>query len=194
MKKDIILAGVGGQGIISIAAIIGLAAVEKGMYIKQSEVHGMSQRGGEVMSTLRISDEYIYSDLIPFGGADLIIGLDPMEALRYLPYLKQDGWLITNSNPYINIPNYPDIEKIYNEIKKIKFHILIPANELARELKSDKVTNIIILGATFPYLGFTKEEMMISIEKMFSTKGKDTVNINIMAFNKGYEFALKYQN
>ncbi|MCX7953676.1 MAG: indolepyruvate oxidoreductase subunit beta [Bacteroidales bacterium] len=194
MKKDIILAGVGGQGIISIAAIIGLAAVEKNMYIKQSEVHGMSQRGGEVMSTLRISDKYIYSDLIPYGGADIIIGLEPMESLRYLPYLKQDGWIISNADPFVNIPNYPDINVIYNEIKKIKTHILIPANKLAKELNSDKVVNTIILGATFPYLGFTKEEILRAIEQMFSSKGKDIVDLNIMAFTKGYEYALKYQN
>ena len=107
MKADIILSGVGGQGILSIAAVIGEAALKEGLYMKQAEVHGMSQRGGDVQSNLRLSDQPIASDLIPLGQADLIISLEPMEALRYLPYLKKDGWLVTNSQPFINIPNYP---------------------------------------------------------------------------------------
>ena len=107
MKKDIILAGVGGQGILSIAATIGFAAIEAGLHIKQSEVHGMSQRGGDVQSHLRLSDSEIASDLIPFGKADMIISVEPMESLRYLPMLSPDGWLITNTTPFINIPNYP---------------------------------------------------------------------------------------
>ncbi|MCD4681496.1 MAG: 2-oxoacid:acceptor oxidoreductase family protein, partial [Bacteroidales bacterium] len=105
MKKDIILAGVGGQGILSIAAIIGYAAVNTGLFLKQAEVHGMSQRGGDVQSNLRLSDKEIASDLIPKGKADLIISVEPMESLRYLPWLSTEGWLITNTNPYINIPN-----------------------------------------------------------------------------------------
>ena len=107
MKTDIILSGVGGQGILSIAAVIGDAALKEGLYMKQAEVHGMSQRGGDVQSNLRLSDEPIASDLIPKGHADLIISLEPMESLRYLPYLKKEGWLVTNSRPFVNIPNYP---------------------------------------------------------------------------------------
>ena len=97
MKTDMILSGVGGQGILSIAAVVGEAAVNEGLYMKQAEVHGMSQRGGDVQSNLRLSDQPIASDLIPKGQADLIVSLEPMEALRYLPYLKKDGWLVTNS-------------------------------------------------------------------------------------------------
>ncbi|MCX6284512.1 MAG: 2-oxoacid:acceptor oxidoreductase family protein, partial [Bacteroidetes bacterium] len=110
MKKDIILAGVGGQGIISIASIIGYAALQEKMFLKQSEVHGMSQRGGDVMSNLRISHTEIASDLIPFGQADLIISVEPLESLRYLEYLSPEtGWLVTNTTPFNNIPNYPDL-------------------------------------------------------------------------------------
>ena len=119
MKKDIVIAGVGGQGILSIATTIGAAAIEMGLFLKQSEVHGMSQRGGDVMSNMRISAQEIYSDLIPFGKADIIISVEPMESLRYLPYLSKNGWLITNSIPYNNIPNYPPIETILSEIKKL---------------------------------------------------------------------------
>jgi indolepyruvate ferredoxin oxidoreductase beta subunit len=107
MKKDIILAGVGGQGILSIAAVIGYAALDQGMYLKQSEVHGMSQRGGDVMSNLRISHDEIASDLIPYGKADIIISVEPLESLRYLPYISKTGWVITSTKPFVNIPNYP---------------------------------------------------------------------------------------
>ena len=110
MKTDIILAGVGGQGILSIAAAIGSAALTNNLYLKQAETHGMSQRGGDVQSFLRLSDAPIYSDLIPIGGADLILSVEPMEALRYLPYLKPDGYVVTNTVPFINIPNYPETQ------------------------------------------------------------------------------------
>ena len=126
MKADIILSGVGGQGILSIAAVIGEAALKEGLYMKQAEVHGMSQRGGDVQSNLRLSDQPIASDLIPLGQADLIISLEPMEALRYLPYLKKDGWLVTNSQPFINIPNYPEMGKVLRKIMP-KSYILVPA-------------------------------------------------------------------
>ncbi|NSW45692.1 MAG: indolepyruvate oxidoreductase subunit beta [Bacteroidales bacterium] len=188
MKKDIVLAGVGGQGIISVAAIIGLAALNKGMYLKQSEVHGMSQRGGDVMSNLRISDNEIFSDLIPLGQADIIISLEPMESLRYLPYLSTEGWLITNKAPFVNIPNYPDLEKIYSEIKKIKNHVLIPADEMAKELGSEKSVNMIILGASAPHLGFSKEDMQQAIHQMFKNKGESVVELNLKAFELGYNF------
>ncbi len=118
MKSDIILSGVGGQGILSIAAVIGMAAVENGFNLKQAEVHGMSQRGGAVQSHLRLSDRQISSDLIPLGTADLIISVEPMESLRYLPYLSQEGWLVTNSNPFINIPDYPGKDEVLSEVKK----------------------------------------------------------------------------
>ena len=108
MKTDIILSGVGGQGILSIATVIGEAALNEGLYIKQAEVHGMSQRGGDVQSNLRISSDPIHSDLIALGKADIIISLEPMEALRYVNYLAPTGWIITNTTPFVNIPNYPD--------------------------------------------------------------------------------------
>src|SRR5574344_1858443 len=133
MKKDIILAGVGGQGILSIATVIGEAALKEGLFIKQAEVHGMSQRGGDVQSNLRISSEAIASDLIPQGGADLIISLEPMEALRYLPYLSKDGWIVTNTVPFVNIPNYPDQEKLISELKGRKNTILVDVDTIAKE-------------------------------------------------------------
>ena len=117
MKKDIILAGVGGQGILTIATIIGEAAAKAGVNLKQAEVHGMSQRGGDVQSTLRLSTEPIYSDLIREGAADLIISMEPMEALRYVPYLDEEGWIVTSSHPFKNIPNYPDEHQLMAELE-----------------------------------------------------------------------------
>ena len=125
MKKDIILSGVGGQGILSIATVIGKAALKEGLYMKQAEVHGMSQRGGDVQSNLRISDKPIASDLIPSGKCDLIISLEPMEGLRYLPYLSPEGWLVTNETPFVNIPNYPEEDKVMAEINKLPHKICL---------------------------------------------------------------------
>src|SRR5690606_26032269 len=105
MKTDIILAGDGGQGILSIAAILGAASIIEYLYLKQAETHGMSQRGGEVVSHLRISDLPVYSDLIPMGTADIILSVEPLESLRYLPYLKKDGTVVTNTTEFRNIPN-----------------------------------------------------------------------------------------
>lgn len=191
MKRDIILAGVGGQGILSIAAIIGTAAISRGLNLKQAEVHGMSQRGGDVHSNLRISDNQILSDLIPQGKADLIISVEPMESLRYLPMLSPDGWLVTNTNPYINIPNYPELPEIMAELEKVKHHIAIDADSLAKDIGSKKVANMVILGAATPFLDLSPEELENAVLKIFGSKGQDIVRMNIEALKRGYEFARK---
>jgi len=189
MKKDIILAGVGGQGIISIASIIGYAALEQGMFLKQSEVHGMSQRGGDVMSNLRISHAEIASDLIPFGQADMIISIEPLESLRYLPYLSSEGWIITNIRPFNNIPNYPDIEKIMEEIVKVPHHIALDADATAKEAGSIKAANIVILGAASPFLGMNYEKIEDSIRFIFRKKGDKIIELNLNALKAGRDFA-----
>ncbi len=188
MKKDIILAGVGGQGIISIAAIIGYAALEQGMFLKQSEVHGMSQRGGEVMSNLRISHHDIASDLIPFGQADMIIAIEPLESLRYLPYLSSDGWLVTNLTPFSNIPNYPSMELVQQEIEKVPHHIALNADKIAKEAGSVKATNIVILGAASPFLGMAYEKLEDAIRFIFRKKGDKVIQLNLDALKAGHEF------
>lgn len=137
MKKDIILSGVGGQGILSIATVIGKAALKEGLYMKQAEVHGMSQRGGDVQSNLRISDKPIASDLIPSGKCDLIISLEPMEGLRYLPYLSPEGWLVTNETPFVNIPNYPEEDKVMAEINKLPHKIVLNVDKVADTASDD---------------------------------------------------------
>ncbi len=189
MKKDIILAGVGGQGILSIAAAIGMAAIDSGLYLKQAEVHGMSQRGGDVHSDLRISDREIASDLIPEGQADLILSVEPMESLRYLPMLANDGWLITNVNPYMNIPNYPEMEEVMAAIRKVPRHITIDANKIATDLGSRRSANIVILGAASHYLGLSFESLEHSVEKLFGRKGREVVEVNLMALRKGKSYA-----
>ena len=191
MKKDIILGGVGGQGILSIAAVIGYASINMGWYIKQAEVHGMSQRGGDVQSNLRISDQEIYSDLIPQGKADLIIAVEPMESLRYLPLLAPDGWLITNSEPFVNIPNYPDLEKIHAEIRSFPRHVLVEADKMAKEINAAKSANMIILGASSPFIGIEFDKLESAIRAIFGKKGDTVIQNNLNALNLGREFALK---
>ena len=187
MKKDIILSGVGGQGILSIAAIIGYAAIEAGLNLKQAEVHGMSQRGGDVQSHLRYSDNIIYSDLIPLKGADLILSVEPMEALRYKPYLTDEGWLATNTKTYPNIPDYPELEDLKKEIAKIKNHVMLDADQIAKDIKSPRSMNIVMLGAASPYLGLDYNMLEDGIRFIFGRKGEDIVNKNIKALAAGRE-------
>ena len=190
MKKDIILAGVGGQGILSIASCIGIAAVEKNLFLKQAEVHGMSQRGGDVQSHLRLSSKEIASDLIPEGKADLIISIEPMEALRYLPMLAKDGVIITASEPFINIPNYPAIDDIYAELKKHNA-IVVDAEQIAKERGTVRAANMVILGAAVPFLGLDMETVENSIRTQFGNKGQDVIDLNLKAVKAGYEKAMQ---
>ena len=189
MKTDIILSGVGGQGILSIAAVIGDAALKEGLYMKQAEVHGMSQRGGDVQSNLRLSDEPIASDLIPKGHADLIISLEPMESLRYLPYLKKEGWLVTNSRPFVNIPNYPEIEKVNAELDKLPHKGVLDVEEIAKEAGSVRAANIVMLGAATPFIGIEYDKIEAGIRQIFGRKGEDIVNMNLKALKAGYDLA-----
>jgi indolepyruvate ferredoxin oxidoreductase, beta subunit len=194
MKNDIILSGVGGQGILSIAAAIGLAAVENELYLKQSEVHGMSQRGGDVQSHLRLSDRPVASDLIPYGKANLIISVEPMESLRYLPWLSKQGWLVTNSNPFINIPDYPAVDDIINEIRKISNHIIIDADRIAKDSGSTRSGNMVILGAASPFIELSISNLEEAISKLFARKGQEIVEINLKAFRAGREYTTQLRS
>lgn len=189
MKTDIILAGVGGQGILTIAATIGMAAVNKNLYLKQAEVHGMSQRGGDVQSNLRISDKPIYSDLIAKGCADIILSVEPMEALRYLPYLKKGGYVITNTVPFKNIPDYPETETVLETINKLPNKVALDADQIAKDTGNARASNIVMLGAAAPFLGLSIEDLEGGIKALFGRKGEEIVEMNIKALHAGYDFA-----
>lgn len=191
MKADIVLAGVGGQGILSIAATIGMAALDSNLHLKQSEVHGMSQRGGAVQSHMRVSDKQIASDLIPLGSADIIISVEPMESLRYVDFLKQDGWLVTNTTPFVNIPDYPELEIILNEVKKLPRFIAIDADAIASEVGSKRASNIVMLGAASPFLEIPYESFENGLRAIFGRKGEEIVNLNLAALKAGREFSLQ---
>ena len=188
-KKDIILSGVGGQGILSIATVIGWAALDQNLHLKQAEVHGMSQRGGDVQSNLRISTERIWSDLIPKGECDLILSLEPMEALRYLPFLSKKGWIVTNTEPFVNIDNYPEMEAVMNELGNCPNVVAFNMDELAKEVATARSSNLVLLGAASPFIDIEPSKIEDAIRTVFGPKGDKIVESNIGAFRAGREKA-----
>ncbi len=186
MKKDIILCGVGGQGILSIATIIGEAATAAGLNLKQAEVHGMSQRGGDVQSNLRLSTDVIYSDLIPMGEADVIISMEPMEALRYLPYLSKEGAVVTSSQSFVNIPNYPEVSAIDAELDKLPKVAKLDIEQIAKEVATVRSANVVLLGMAAPYIGIlSTDELRGAVARVFERKGEAVVEANLKAFDAG---------
>jgi indolepyruvate ferredoxin oxidoreductase beta subunit len=194
MKANIILSGVGGQGILTIAAVLDTAAVNQNFYVKQAEVHGMSQRGGAVQSHVRISDKKIYSDLIPQGEVDIILSVEPMESLRYLPYLKTNGWIITDSSRFINIENYPDREELFKQIKAYPNHMIIDATEVAKNIGNSKVANMVLLGAASLLIDIPEEHFLRAIKELFKSKSEKIVSLNIEAFTTGKQLAQAYES
>ena len=186
MKKDIILCGVGGQGILSIATIIGEAATKAGLYLKQAEVHGMSQRGGDVQSNLRLSTEPIYSDLISLGGADVVISMEPMEALRYMPYLSKKGTVVTSSKPFVNIPNYPDEDALQAELDSLPSVAKLDIDTVAKDAGNPRGANMVLLGMAAPYIEIlTVDQLRAAIAVVFARKGEAVVEANLKAFDEG---------
>lgn len=191
MKSDIILAGVGGQGILTIATILGAAALEENLYLKQAEVHGMSQRGGDVQSNLRISSDPIHSDLIPLAKADIIVSLEPMEALRYLPYLAPEGWVVTGTTPFVNIDNYPDMADIERELRTLPHIVAFDMEAVAKELKSPRSSNMVLLGAASPFIDIAPDKIEDAIRRLFARKSEAVAETNIAAFRAGRSQSLK---
>lgn len=191
MNTNIILSGVGGQGILTIAAVLDTAALMENLNVKQSEVHGMSQRGGAVQCHVRISDKEIFSDLIPEGEADLILSVEPMELLRYMPFLNKKGWIITDSNPFINTSNYPDQEQIYNRIRKHPNHLIVDATDIAKEIGNSKIANSVLLGAASHIIPLSEESLIKAITKLFQHKSEKIIRLNVEAFYKGKDLASK---
>lgn len=192
MKKDIILCGVGGQGILSIATVIGEAATRNGLCLKQAEVHGMSQRGGDVQSHLRLSTDEIWSDLIPHASADLVISMEPMESLRYLAWLSASGTVVTSSKPFVNIPDYPAAELLQGELAALPSVVSLDIEQIARDLSSPRSANMVLLGMAAPYIGILQvEQLRDAIITVFSRKGQTVVEANLKAFDAGVAAASK---
>ncbi len=185
MKQDIILAGVGGQGILSIAFVIDNAALAEGLSFKQAEVHGMAQRGGAVQSHMRLSSGPIWSDLIPFGEADMILSVEPLEALRYLGHLAPDGIVVTSATPFVNIPDYPPIDAVLAEVRRSGRHVIVDSEELAKEAGTSKAQNTVMLGAASRHLVLKEESLKRFIEVLFKARGEGVVQANLKAFELG---------
>lgn len=189
MKTDIVLAGVGGQGILTIAAVLGRATVNSGMHLKQAEVHGMAQRGGAVQSHFRMSETDIHSDVIPKGTADLLLSMEPMELLRYLPWLSESGWVVVNETPVENIPNYPPLETLHAEIDRLPRVLRFDGTQIARANGSPRSLNIAMLGAGAPFTGLKRDALENAIIEHFEPKGKKIVETNLKVFDAAWEVA-----
>lgn len=192
MKYDVVLSGVGGQGILTIAKGLSLAAMEQGLSVKQAEVHGMSQRGGAVYSHVRLSDHQVYSELIPTGQADMLLAVEPLEALRYVQSLRHDGVVIANTNAVANIPDYPQIEEVLGHVAGLPQHVMLNMEKLARAAGSPLAANMVALGAASLFLPFSSDDLLLSIEKMFGAKGEKVVLVNQRAFRFGRNAASAY--
>lgn len=189
MKYDIIVSGVGGQGVLSIAAVIAAAAMENGLYVKQSEVHGMAQRGGSVLAHLRLADAPVASDLVPHGQASLILSLEPLESLRYLSFLKSDGRLITSTQPTENIPNYPALDELFERIRALPNAVLVDAEDLARQVGNLQGVNMVMVGAASNWLPLTPESLRTEIQRRFAARGEAVAAGNLRLFDRGREVA-----
>ena len=187
MKRDVILAGVGGQGLLSIAAVIGHAALERALDLRQCEVHGMAQRGGVVQSHIRYADAPLYSDLVREGTADVILSLEPMEGLRYLPFLNRDGILVTSSVPVRNIPDYPNLDRILDEIRSLPRHRIVNAAALAEQAGSPQCANLVLLGAAAPFLALPQDSLEAGIRAVFAGKDSRIVDTNLRGFRLGLD-------
>ena len=185
MKFDIILAGVGGQGVLSLATIIAAAATRAGLKVRQSEVHGMAQRGGSVLAHLRISSDVIHSDLVPRGRADLILAMEPLEALRYTDYLGADGAVVSGIETIRNIDPYPELATIMEPLRSIKKHRLIATTALARQAGNPKSANLVLVGAASSYLPLAEADIIASVSDIFGRKGTEVVALNERAFALG---------
>lgn len=194
MKQDIILAGVGGQGILSIAYVIDNAALKQGLSFKQAEVHGMAQRGGAVQSHLRLSNDPIFSDLIPKGGADMILSVEPLESIRYFDYLAPDGIVVTSSSPFVNIPNYPELDEILSKVQSVPKNIIVDSAKLAQEAGFARAQNMVMLGAASAHLILQEENLKKFIRELFQARGNKVVDINLRAFDLGRNSASLQHN
>jgi len=193
MELNLILAGVGGQGILSIAYVLDHAALQSDLHVKQAEVHDMAQRGGAVQSHLRISDRPIDSDLVPLGAADMILAVEPLEALRYAQYLAPSGVVVASTTPFPNIPDYPEPHDIYPRLEALPSVVLIDSERVARAAGSPKAQNIAMAGAAAPDLPIDLAHAEAAIGALFGAKGERIVEVNLRAFRAGMELGRCYR-
>jgi indolepyruvate ferredoxin oxidoreductase, beta subunit len=189
MKYDIILAGVGGQGVLSVSGIIAAAAMEEGLAVKQSEVHGMSQRGGAVLANLRMATAAVASDLVPLGAASMILSMEPLESLRYLQFLSPQGTVVTSTDPVRNIADYPDLERLLEAIRALPRSVLVEGDKVARRAGSARAANMALVGAASSLLPLKPETLERCITRRFAAKGETVVALNLRAFQAGRESA-----
>ena len=192
MNKNIILSGVGGQGILSIAYVICRSALQRGLNIKQSEVHGMAQRGGAVVSHVRLSAEAIHSDIIPIGRADVTLSVEPLEALRYIQYLTPEGVLVASATPVKNIPDYPELKSVLEQIAEFSRHVLVDAKHVARLAGSARAENMVMLGAASEHVGFDPQEFEPHVKALFARKKQSVIDVNLKALALGRSAARLY--
>jgi indolepyruvate ferredoxin oxidoreductase beta subunit len=187
MKKDIVLAGVGGQGVLSVAAVIAEAARREGLHVKQGEVHGMAQRGGSVYALLRLADHPIHSDLVARGTADLLVGLEPVECLRYVEYLAPGGTVVTGIDPVRNVPDYPDRERVLGMLHRLPRVVVVEASAHARAAGSPQTAGTVITGAASHFLPLRPAVIEACLVDAFARKGERVVEANLLAFRAGRE-------
>jgi indolepyruvate ferredoxin oxidoreductase, beta subunit len=187
MKFDIVLAGVGGQGVLSLSSIIAAGALEAGLHVKQSEVHGMAQRGGSVTAHLRLADRPVESELVPVGVASMILSLEPVESLRYLHYLAPGGAVVTASEPVVNVPGYPPLETLLAAIRALPRAVVVDAARLARQAGLARATNMVMAGAAAPMLPVPAGALERCIRAQFARKGPAVIDQNLAAFHAGQE-------
>ena len=189
MISDYVLAGVGGQGVISLGALLAAAGRRDGLEVQLAEVHGMAQRGGAVQAALRLSDRPIHGALIPEGTARGILSTEPLEGLRYLHYLAGDGVLITASEPELNMDAYPPLEELHARIRGLPNAVLVEAVTLAREAGLRRATNVVLAGAASPYLPIRFESLAAELHHAFAAKGDEVIQMNLRALHAGREAA-----
>lgn len=185
MNYDLVICGVGGQGVLSIAWVVDHAAVDAGLHIKQPEVHGMAQRGGAVSAFVRIADAPIASDLVPDGTASLVLSVEPMESLRYAKMLRPDGWIVTDITPLKNVAAYPDTARLFDVLFSLPHVIAVDAGALARKAGAVKAHNMVMLGAATSLLPVPAALIEKCLRALFADKGERIVAANVDAFRMG---------
>jgi len=181
----IVLSGVGGQGVLSLAQIVLEALRRSGLHALQSEIHGMSQRGGSVHAQVCFSKVPLTSPIIDEGCADLLIALEPLEALRYVSMLRMNGHLVVSEEPQVNMEGYPPIEDVYAALKAVRGSHLIDTEDLARKLNHKQAGGMALLGMASKFLPVSEETWRDVITQRFEAKGARVTEKNIEAFQAG---------